>query len=191
MIIIGSMCVKIRIFRSLFLWMCLDQFVFWSARFLKSLTYLFSSWISLLYEKPTEECWMICSLVASMLLRMAEDAVKLLQLVPAVLTILILLPLLEPPCFLKRLIDTVLPNNSRLRLECTFTGAPKMFLTWYKDGKQLYASYRYNIKVTENSSILECLHECNKETPGKYSCEVSNSYGIDICHANVTTVTGS
>lgn len=104
---------------------------------------------------------------------------------------MILLPLLEPPSFLKRLNDTVFPITSRLKLECTFTGAPKLFVTWYKDGKQLYASYRYNTKVTENSSILECLHECNEETPGKYSCEVSNSYGTDICHANVTTVTGS
>lgn len=121
-----------------------------------------------------------------------EDGVKPLHLVLAVFTkILILPPLLEPPCFLKRLNDTVFPIASKLKLECTFTGAPKLFVTWYKDGKQLYASYRYNTRVTENSCILECLHECNKETPGKYSCEVSNSYGTDICHASVTTETGS
>lgn len=121
----------------------------------------------------------------------AEDGMKPLHLVLAVLTkILILPPLLEPPCFLKGLTDTVFPNTSKLRLECTFTGAPKLFVTWYKDGKQLYASYRYNTSVTENSCMLECLHECNEETPGKYSCEISNSFGTDICHANVTTETG-
>ena len=65
-----------------------------------------------------------------------------------------------------------------------------MFVTWYKDGKQLYGSYRYNTKVTKNSCILECLHECNKETSGRYSCEVSNSCGKDICHAQVIAVTG-
>ncbi len=65
-----------------------------------------------------------------------------------------------------------------------------MFITWYKDGKQLYASYQYNTKVTSNSCILECLHECNNETNGKYSCEVSNVYGTDICHAQVVAVTG-
>lgn len=66
-----------------------------------------------------------------------------------------------------------------------------MFVTWYKDGKQLYASYRYNTRVIGDTCILECLHECNNATPGKYSCEVSNSIGTDICHANITTFTGS
>ena len=65
-----------------------------------------------------------------------------------------------------------------------------MFVTWYKDNKQLYASYRYNTKVKGNSCILECLHECNKDTTGKYSCEVTNKFGSDICHAQVTVVTG-
>ena len=88
-----------------------------------------------------------------------------------------------------------LPNiqvyiGEKMTLECTFTGAPKMFVTWYKDGKQLYASYRYNTKVIGNTCVLECLHECNKDTPGKYTCEVTNAYGSDICHAQVSTVTG-
>lgn len=65
-----------------------------------------------------------------------------------------------------------------------------MFVTWYKDGKQLYASYRYNTKVTDNSCSVECLHECNKATPGIYACEVSNAYGTEICYANVSVITG-
>lgn len=65
-----------------------------------------------------------------------------------------------------------------------------MFVTWYKDGKQVYASYRYNTKVTQNSCILECLHEANSETTGRYSCEITNKYGSDICFAQVTAVTG-
>lgn len=80
--------------------------------------------------------------------------------------------------------------NKKLRLECTFIGAPKMFITWYKDGKQVYASYRYNTKVTKNSCILECLHECNTETTGRYSCEITNKYGSDVCYAKVTAVAG-
>ncbi|XP_062391349.1 titin-like isoform X2 [Sardina pilchardus] len=100
-------------------------------------------------------------------------------------------PVPEPARFVKRLENVTFPLSKKLRLECTFKGAPKMFVTWYKDGKQLYASYRYNTKVIGNSCILECLHECNSNTPGKYSCEVSNSYGTDICHAQVTAVTDS
>lgn len=77
-----------------------------------------------------------------------------------------------------------------MTLECTFTGAPKIFVTWYKDGKQLYASYRHNTKLIGNSCILECLHGSNAETAGRYSCEISNSYGSDICYADITVGTG-
>lgn len=86
--------------------------------------------------------------------------------------------------------DVAVAMSEKLRLECTFTGAPKMFVTWYKDGKQLYASYRHNTKVIGNKCILEALHHCNKDTAGIYSCEVSNSYGNSICHAVVKTASG-
>lgn len=72
-------------------------------------------------------------------------------------------------------------------LECSFTGAPNIFVTWYKDGKQLYTSYRYKIKVTPDSCILEYLHSSNVETSGKCSCEISNAYGSDIRHAQIKT----
>ena len=98
--------------------------------------------------------------------------------------------LLEPARFVKKLKDVRFPLGKNLRLECTFKEAPKMFVMWYKDGKQVYASYRYNTKVIGNTCVLECLHECNKDTPGKYTCEVTNAYGSDICHAQVATVTG-
>lgn len=96
----------------------------------------------------------------------------------------------EPARFVTKLQNLTIPMTQNLRLHCTFIGAPKLFVTWYKDGKQLYASYRYNTKVTKNSCTLECLHECNEETSGRYSCEVSNSYGTDVCHAQITAVTG-
>lgn len=96
----------------------------------------------------------------------------------------------EPARFEQKLKDIEIAMDEKLKLECTFTGAPKLFVTWYKDGKQVYASYRYNTKVAGNTCTLECLHDCNQDTPGKYSCEVYNSYGTDICHAQVTTVSG-
>ena len=80
--------------------------------------------------------------------------------------------------------------SKKLRLECTFTGAPKLFITWCKDGKQVCASNRFNTKVIGNTCVLECLHETNKDTSGKYSCEIYNTYGSDICHAQVMAVTG-
>lgn len=184
-----SMCLKNRVVWCLCFGNAWNNF-FWLCTFSEKLGRCCISFKQISYMG--NKWGMMCSSVASMFLGMAEDAVKSLHLVFTVLTkkVLILLPLLEPPCFLKRLSDIVFPITSRLRLECTFTGAPTLFVTWYKDGKQLYASYRYNTRVTESSCALECLHECNSETPGKYSCEVSNSYGTDICHASVTTMTG-
>ena len=76
-----------------------------------------------------------------------------------------------------------------LRLECAFTGAQKVFVTWYKDGKEVNAS-RYNTNVTNNSCVLESLLGATKETTGKYSCEISNSYGTAICHAQITAELG-
>lgn len=96
----------------------------------------------------------------------------------------------DAPTFVKTLASHSLKMGQKLHLECTFTGAEKMFVTWYKDGKQLYASYRYNTKLIGNSCIIEALHESNSETTGRYSCEISNSYGSDICHAQINFGTG-
>lgn len=98
--------------------------------------------------------------------------------------------LLEPARFVTKLKNISIPMRQKLHLQCTFKGAPKMFVTWYKDGKQLYASYRYNTKVTGNTCSIDCLYECNKDTPGVYACEVSNAYGTEICYANVSVITG-
>lgn len=78
--------------------------------------------------------------------------------------------------------------GKKLKLECTFTGTPKVFATWHKDGRPLYASDTYSTKVTKNICILECLHESNEETHGRYSCEISNSCGKDICFVQVTVL---
>lgn len=96
----------------------------------------------------------------------------------------------QPACFVTKMGDVSIPIDDKLRLECRFTGSPKLFVVWYKDGKQIYGSYRYNREVTDNTCILKCLHECDQDTPGKYTCEISNAYGSDICHAQVSVDTG-
>lgn len=60
-----------------------------------------------------------------------------------------------------------------------------MAVAWKKDGKLIWASYRYNVKVTRDTCVLEVLDTHQQEAAGTYTCEVSNAGGSDICHADV------
>lgn len=96
---------------------------------------------------------------------------------------ILLLP--EPVCFVQKLQDTCFRLREPLSLSCSFTGSQRVFVSWKKDDKLIWASYKYNVRTTENSSVLEVLNSDREEAVGRYTCEISNAEGTDICHANV------
>lgn len=92
----------------------------------------------------------------------------------------------EPVRFIKTLEDTTFIVGQPLKLVCAFTGSQRVCVTWRKDGKLIWASYRYNVKTTDSTCILEVLNSDRPEAAGTYTCEVSNGAGTDVCHACVS-----
>ncbi|KAM4609388.1 titin-like [Polymixia lowei] len=91
----------------------------------------------------------------------------------------------EPVRFIKRLDDTTFVVGQPLKLMCTYTGSQRVYVTWKKDDKPIWASYQYNVKTTDSTCVLEVLNSDRSEAAGKYTCEISNAEGSDTCHAHV------
>ena len=91
----------------------------------------------------------------------------------------------EPAHFMKKLEDTYFRLCEPLTLKCTYTGSQRVCVTWKKEGKLIWASYKYNVKTTNDTCILDVLNSDREEAVGRYTCEISNAEGSDICHANV------
>lgn len=91
----------------------------------------------------------------------------------------------EPVRFIKQLEDTTFIVGQPLKLVCTYTGSPRVSVTWKKDGKLIWASYQYNMKSTDSACVLDILSSDGPNAAGTYSCEISNSAGKDVCHAHV------
>lgn len=91
----------------------------------------------------------------------------------------------EPVHFVKRLTNTFYKIGRPLMLECTFAGSQRIRVSWTKDSKPVWASYKYNVKTTDSSSALQVLNSDSGEAVGRYSCEISNSESSAVCHSVV------
>ncbi len=96
-----------------------------------------------------------------------------------------MLLLSEPVCFVRKLKDTSYCLGNPLSLMCTYTGSQRVHVSWMKDGKPIWASYKYNVKTTDSSCVLEVLNSDREEAAGFYSCQVSNAEGSAVCDAYV------
>lgn len=91
----------------------------------------------------------------------------------------------EPVRFTKMLEDTIFSLGEALRLTCFFSGSQPVSVSWTKDGKPIWASYKYNVIPTGSSCTLEVLNSDREEAAGLYSCQVSNAGGAALCDAHV------
>lgn len=96
------------------------------------------------------------------------------------------LPLSEPVHFVRKLKNISSEMGKPLRLEVTFAGTPMISVTWKKDGQPIWASYKYNVITADTSCILEVLNSDRMEAAGRYSCEINNGVGSDVCDAQVS-----
>lgn len=93
--------------------------------------------------------------------------------------------LTEPARFIRKLENTTFRVGEPLTLRVAFVGSQRMNVSWRKDGRPIWASYQYNVKTTDCSCVLEVLNSDREEARGRYTCEISNAEGSDICHAYV------
>lgn len=81
--------------------------------------------------------------------------------------------------------DTSYCLGQALRLTCFFSGSQPVSVSWTKDGKPIWASYKYNVTPTGSSCTLEVLNSDREEAAGLYSCQLSNGGGSAVCDAYV------
>lgn len=92
----------------------------------------------------------------------------------------------EPVRFIKKLEDTTFIVGQPLKLVCTYAGSPRVYVSWKKDGKPIWASYQYNVKTTDSTCVLDILNSDRPDAAGTYCCEISNGAGADACFAHVS-----
>lgn len=81
-----------------------------------------------------------------------------------------------PPFFTKPLrnVDSVVSGTCRL--DCKIAGSLPMRVSWFKDGKEIAASDRYQIAFVEGTASLE-ISRVDMSDAGNFTCRATNSVG--------------
>lgn len=70
--------------------------------------------------------------------------------------------------------DSVLSGTCRL--DCKISGSLPMRVSWFKDGKEIAASDRYQIAFVEGTASLE-ISRVDMNDAGNFTCRATNSVG--------------
>ena len=93
----------------------------------------------------------------------------------------------EPAVFVKKLSDHSVEPGKSIILESTYKGTLPISVTWKKDGFNITPSEKCSVVTTEKTCILENLNSTKRDA-GRYSCEIENEAGRDVCEALVSTL---
>lgn len=84
------------------------------------------------------------------------------------------LNVIEPPSFVRKMVDKEAQSGSTVSLECMAAGIPMPKITWYKDDVVLAPTERHFFTAEGQLLIIVKL---NPTDQGQYSCSISNVYG--------------
>lgn len=93
---------------------------------------------------------------------------------------------IEPPTFLKRIGDTELYAGMTAKFTACASGHPEPDVEWYRNDTKIFPSERIHMEKDLAGLLRLTIANVDEADLGKYSCKISNEYGNDICHANLT-----
>ncbi|VDM63858.1 unnamed protein product, partial [Angiostrongylus costaricensis] len=97
------------------------------------------------------------------------------------------MPILERPSFIKKLISTEVNMNDTVVLNVAVKGQPPPVVSWKKDGRPLIIDNTHIILKSEGEGIFTLtISAVGPDDAGRYSCEAINTAGAEECAANVT-----
>lgn len=88
------------------------------------------------------------------------------------------------PHFVQKLQPTVSGPRETTKLVCTVKAKPAADITWYKNGREIYADEKYTMYNVENVSTLE-IANVTEEDVALYTCKAINKVGQASCTANL------
>lgn len=97
---------------------------------------------------------------------------------------------IEPPTFLKRIGDTELYKAMTAKFTACASGIPEPEVEWFRNDQKLFPSERIRMERDKAGLLRLTISNVDQDDLGKYTCKISNPYGMDICHANLSFAHG-